>query len=282
MNTRFELLLKAVDTSTPGYFKFRASRPTVDRDGEVVDVSTFTLRKRTPIYIDHDHRTSKDALVATASLSMDGDDLIVEGKFLDTDQAQFIRAMLDDEEHRDAIGMSIGALGVKRAVKDGRPLLTGGEVMETSFTGIPSNRDTQLLGLKSATVDDDKAVKGSAEEKRDLVMAEIGKVEDYAYPIALLDDAIVYEAYADGAWKIFRRSFEFVNGAVKSIGDAVEGQIVTEFRAFDQVDASKNSAVAADDDAVVKTPVSLTVTPDAACAVHVDNVTLARAALALS
>lgn len=272
---RLNFVVKESTLDGSGSFRFVVSRPTDDRDKEVVLSTGLTLQKRVPVYADH--RRTMEWMVGSGAPTLSGSDLILDGKFSKSPLAQSIRELLADEEHREAIGMSIGLISARKQVIDGKPHIVGGELMECSFTGIPSNRDTELLDLKSIDdIEEKAAMSGSYEHRTELVMAAVRTSEGaYAHKVAMTDSEVVYETIGAAGYVTRARSYA-LDGSKVTVGDAIDGVMVTEFRPNK---ATKNAA----DGAVVdpaRSGSTAALSPAVARSVA-DSSAAARAALAL-
>lgn len=265
------LILEKAADSKPGIYRLKASGPSVDRDGEVVEIDTVQVGRRMPIFLDHQRTNEK--MVATAKPEVVGQELFVDVKFLDNFYAKQLQSMLDDKDHREAVGMSVGIRGAKRKTVDGVPHWTGGELMEVSFTSTPAYPDTGLV--KSADLE--KGVKGSHEDTTERLRKAIRDLEaTYVYVRATYEKTVVYEYYdyEKGDTLIVSREWS-MSGDNISLGDPVKGSLVTTF-VPDAPEAAKEPKKNADDDPVTEPPSAATKTESSFA---VDR---ARAALALA
>jgi HK97 family phage prohead protease len=269
---------KALDVTAAGTFKFLVSGPKVDREGEVVEVAGLILKSRFPVYGDHQHSMTR--LVATCSATVDGENLVVDGKFTGSFEAQFIRSLLDDPDHRDAIGMSIGAIRPKYKLKNGVRTVVEAELIEVSFTGIPAYRDTQLLAVKSgdgAEVVAKDVLTGSLEAQIDDIKIALRDIESESYPypylLATFAEYVVYEMwdYSTSSYTKYKRTYSHDDSGLLTLGTAEPVEIQSTIVAV----------TAATDTAATKAVESSAVIP-AASDLVTRYLALARAALALS
>jgi hypothetical protein len=235
--------IKKATIDDSGTFKFLVSTASEDRDGEVVEPPGLKLSGRVPIYLDHQHLMEK--MVATAMPSLVDGNIEIDGKFLDNYWAQQMRKMAKDPDHSQALKMSIGFINAKRTMVDGVPHVTEGDLVEVSFTGIPSNTDTQLLAAKSAgrpLETSAKSIAGSYEALAMSVVEALRSVDDgFPSPVATFPDSIVYETLsADGQWITARRTYQIDGNGIVSLGDPEAVTVET------VVTPTKNVAVVAD------------------------------------
>lgn len=138
--------VKAVDDdSNFGSFEAILSAPTKDRDGEIVDAKAFEpLPAR--IAVDIDHGLSTESTVGSGVPFYDGDTLKIRGTFSSIPRAQEVRALVA-EGH---VGfMSVAFMAAEREKKDGVPHVTKAELLNATFTPIPSNREAAVVTAKA-------------------------------------------------------------------------------------------------------------------------------------
>jgi HK97 family phage prohead protease len=147
MRNRFLLdaSVKALDTSDPrGAFEAIISIPTLDRDNEIVDAKAFDpLPASIPVHFAHDFRQPVGRGVPT----YEGDALVLRGWFGTTLRAQDMRQLVVDGVIQH---MSVGFMPPQREDIDGTTHIVKAELLEASFTSVPSNREAAILGAKSA------------------------------------------------------------------------------------------------------------------------------------
>lgn len=138
------VVTKSAEDGGPGTFEAILSMPTVDRDKEVVVAKALEpLPAR--ITIDIDHGLSVAKTVGSGVPYYDGDVLKISGTFASTPLGQEVRTLVN-EGHVD--GMSVVMAFTEKEHKDGVGYITKGELINATFTGIPSNREARVLTSK--------------------------------------------------------------------------------------------------------------------------------------
>lgn len=148
-----------------GTFEVVLSAPTLDRDGEVVDAKAF---EPLPDHItfDTDHSMTCDSVVGsgTPSYSSDGR-LIVKGGYADDERSQSIRRKVAQGHIRTT---SVTFMAAERE-KDskGVPHVVKAELLNGTFTPVPSNRESVVLTAKSIMAHDLAEKVGARNNKDD-------------------------------------------------------------------------------------------------------------------
>lgn len=130
-----------------GTFEVILSAPTQDRDGEIVDSKAF---EPLPDHItfDTDHSMTCDSVVGSGvpAYAEDGT-LRVKGGYARDERSQIIRQKVIDGHIRTT---SVTFMAAER-VKDekGVPHVVKGELLNGTFTPVPSNRESVVLASKS-------------------------------------------------------------------------------------------------------------------------------------
>jgi HK97 family phage prohead protease len=156
------------------------SAPTLDRDGEIVDMGAFApMADKITVDIDHDMLVR--SVVGSGQPFYDGDLLKIRGSFASTALAQDVRTLVK-EGHVNT--MSVTFRGAQREVgEDGVTHITKAELLNVAFVVIPSNREAVVIGAKDGLPDEVADV-----ETVDLsdVSALRARVEELAADIAEL------------------------------------------------------------------------------------------------
>ena len=143
----FTVELKSVKEADDGTFEAVLSMPTVDRDNEVVDAKAFEpLPARIPIDVDHGMTTV--TTVGSGVPYYDGDVLkLRDGRFASTPLGQEVRTLVT-EGHVPY--MSVAFITAEREVdeKDGKVHVRSAELLNATFTPVPSNREAIVLAAK--------------------------------------------------------------------------------------------------------------------------------------
>lgn len=140
----------ATDDSPYGAFEVILSAPTLDRDGEIIDAKAF---EPLPDHItfDTDHSMTCDSVVGSGQpyYAEDGT-LRVKGGFAADERSQTIRQKVTDGHIRTT---SVTFMAAER-LKDekGIPHIKRAELLNGTFTPIPSNRESVVLTAKSILV----------------------------------------------------------------------------------------------------------------------------------
>jgi hypothetical protein len=135
------------DTYPHGTFEVILSAPTLDRDGEVVDSKAFEPLP-THITFDTDHSMTCDSVVGSGEpfYAEDGT-LRVKGGYCADERSQTIRQKVADGHIRTT---SVTFMAAKRE-KDAKGVqhVIEAELLNGTFTPIPSNRESVVLSAKS-------------------------------------------------------------------------------------------------------------------------------------
>lgn len=136
------LTVKAVNSAGNGDFEAILSTPQQDRDGETVKAGAFhPLPLSIPVYYHHDWKSG--ALpVAKAAPFYDGDVLKVKGTFASTARGQEMRSLVTEGI---VDSMSVGFIKTQARGS----VISKGQVIEGSFTGIPINTGAKVLAAKA-------------------------------------------------------------------------------------------------------------------------------------
>lgn len=140
-------LVDTKETDDPnGAFQVVLSAPTLDRDGEVVDAGAFDpLPDHVPF--DIDHGMSVATTVGSGTPSYDGEGrLVVDGTFASTPLAQEVRTLVSEGHIRTT---SVTFMSADREEKDGVPHVVRAELLNGTFTPVPSNREAVVLSAKT-------------------------------------------------------------------------------------------------------------------------------------
>lgn len=144
----FNVEIKALDPDDPaGQILATLTRPTTDRDDEVVDPGAF-LPLPDHITIDADHGMSTFTTVASGKPFYDGDLLNFRGTFSTIPRAQEVRTLVTEGHVRT---MSVAFRNAVREVdeKDGLVHIRKAELLNAAIVPIPSNREAVILSAKN-------------------------------------------------------------------------------------------------------------------------------------
>lgn len=136
-----------VTSGDDGSFEVILSAPTLDRDGEVVDAKAFEPLP-THITFDTDHSMTVDSVVGSGVpyYAEDGT-LRVKGTFASDARSQVVRQKVADGHIRTT---SVTFMAAKREKDEkGVPHVVSAELLNGTFTPIPSNRESVVLTAKS-------------------------------------------------------------------------------------------------------------------------------------
>lgn len=137
------LTVKSLEDGSPhGDFEAILSTSQQDREGETIKAGAFhPLPQSIPIYYAHDWRSG--ALpVAKAAPYYDGENLMVKGTFSSTARGQEMRSLVTEGIVNS---MSVGFIKTKSRGS----VISQGQVIEGSFTGIPVNTGAKVLAAKA-------------------------------------------------------------------------------------------------------------------------------------
>jgi hypothetical protein len=267
MNKRYAFgEVKAIGDSPNGNGEFEVilSMPTLDRDGEVIDVKAFEpLPASIPFHAFHNFSDP----IGRAAPFYEGDKLKARGYYASTERAQEIRALVAD----GVIGhTSVGFMPPTREMKDGVPHIVKGELLEGSFVSVSSNREAAVLVSKAyREKPEEKAVKaiaGSWEERRDLLRDAIRAMNPDAWwtgIVATFDDTVVFELDTMDGTAQFQASYTITDGVVTlgaseevAVTEVVTPKGVTQPAATDPEKAAAPAAASPADVPVGKAPLS--------------------------
>lgn len=137
---------EATDEYPNGSFEVILSAPTKDRDGEVIDSKAFDPLPE-HITFDTDHSMTCDSVVGSGTPSYaDDGTLRVKGGYASDERSQVIRQKVAEGHIRTT---SVTFMSAERVEKDGIPHVVKGELLNGTFTPIPSNRESVVLTAKS-------------------------------------------------------------------------------------------------------------------------------------
>lgn len=137
--------VKSLSTDDPnGAFEVILSDPSTDRDGEVVDAKAFDPLPD-HITFDIDHGMTVTTTVGSGTPYYDGDVLKVKGTYSSLPLAQDVRTLVNEGHIRST---SVAFLGAAKEVKSGATHITKAELLNGTFTPVPSNRGAIVLSSK--------------------------------------------------------------------------------------------------------------------------------------
>lgn len=141
--------VKTLDSEYPhGEFEAILSKPTTDRDMEIVAAKAFDPLPD-HITIDVDHALKTSGVVGSGTPYYDGDMLMVKGRFASTALGQDVRALVAERHIRT---MSVAFRGAEKEAKDGVTTITKAELINAAFVAVPANRDALILSSKAGRV----------------------------------------------------------------------------------------------------------------------------------
>lgn len=148
-----------------GAFEVILSAPTLDRDGEVIDSKAF---EPLPAHItfDTDHSMTCDSVVGSGvpSYAADGT-LRVKGGYCSDDRSQIIRTKVAEGHIRTT---SVTFMAAEREPDSkGVDHVVKAELLNGTFTPVPSNRESVVLTAKSIVQHDVAAKVGARNSKTD-------------------------------------------------------------------------------------------------------------------
>jgi hypothetical protein len=137
----------ATEEHPHGTFEVILSAPTRDRDGEIVDTRAFDPLPD-HITFDTDHSMTCDSVVGSGvpSYAEDGT-LRVKGSYAQDERSQIIRQKVLDGHIRTTSVTFMAATRVED--EKGVTHVTQGELINGTFTPVPSNRESVVLASKS-------------------------------------------------------------------------------------------------------------------------------------
>jgi phage head maturation protease len=150
-------LVDTVETDSPnGAFEVVLSAATLDRDGEVIDSRAFEpLPEHVPFDIDHGMTVQTTVGSGQPYYAEDGS-LRVKGTFASTPLAQEVRTLVAEGHIRTT---SVTFMAAER-VKDEKSIdhVVRAELLNGTFTPVPSNREAVVLSAKALNVAVDEKV----------------------------------------------------------------------------------------------------------------------------
>ncbi len=234
--------VKAVDDgSETGAFELILSTPTKDRDGEEVLTEEWELPLPEHITMDIDHGMSVATTVGSGVPTIDDDGrLVVRGAYASTDQAQAVRALVNEGHIRTT---SVAFLRKKTRV-DGR-VVTRRELLNGAFVAVPANPEALIMTSKTLTPEETeqaakaatvaairKAIAGTFEEVQAAVQQAVADLYDdwhsWAYLVGTTDDVAVWRVWSDdedarGTW---RASYTIDDAFVVTLGEPEKVRVV--------------------------------------------------------
>src|SRR5690348_10130725 len=150
-------IVDTTETDEPnGAFEVVLSAATLDRDGEVIDSRAFDpLPDHVPFDIDHGMTVQTTVGSGTPYYAEDGS-LRVKGTFASTPLAQEVRTLVAEGHIRTT---SVTFMAAER-VKDEKSIdhVVKAELLNGTFTPVPSNREAVVLSAKALNVAVDEKV----------------------------------------------------------------------------------------------------------------------------
>jgi len=208
-------LVDTVETDSPnGAFEVVLSAATLDRDGEVIDSRAFEpLPDHVPFDIDHGMTVQTTVGSGQPYYAEDGS-LRVKGTFASTPLAQEVRTLVAEGHIRTT---SVTFMAAER-VKDEKSVdhVVRAELLNGTFTPVPSNREAVVLSAKALKVasrpvvpDEAKSIIGSLEAQRDRVRDALEDAyrDGYAYIRGVLPDVVVFDAWNGGESATYRQTY---------------------------------------------------------------------------
>ena len=254
---------EASQTNPNGTFEVVLSAPTLDRDGEVVDSKAFDPLP-SHITFDTDHSMTCDSVVGSGVpfYSEDGT-LRVKGSFASDERSQTIRQKVAEGHIRTT---SVTFLAAQRT-KDTKGInhVTQAELLNGTFTPVPSNRESVVLSAKSivakagarnssadmeyiqtahdamsamgaacgksvkrAVPDAAKSIVGSLEATRDRVTdaLEDAYPDGWTYVRGVLPTTVVFDAWSDGESMTMQQTYTDDGSVVTLTGTPVEVDVM--------------------------------------------------------
>lgn len=154
--TKAVALVETTETDHPnGAFEVVLSAATLDRDGEIIDSRAFDpLPEHVPFDIDHGMTVQTTVGSGTPYYAEDGS-LRVKGTFASTALAQEVRTLVSEGHIRTT---SVTFMAADRTPDEkGVAHVVKAELLNGTFTPVPSNREAVVLSAKSlAAMTDEK------------------------------------------------------------------------------------------------------------------------------
>lgn len=138
---------EATDDNPNGTFEVVLSAPTLDRDGEVIDSRAFDPLPD-HITFDTDHSMTCDSVVGSGQpYYADDGTLRVDGSFASDGRSQTIRQKITEGHIRTT---SVTFMAADRETDEaGIPHIKRAELLNGTFTPVPSNREAVVVTAKS-------------------------------------------------------------------------------------------------------------------------------------
>lgn len=254
---------EASDEYPNGSFEVILSAPTVDRDGEVVDSKAFEPLPE-HITFDTDHSMTCDSVVGSGApyYAADGT-LRVKGGFAGDERSQTIRQKVTEGHIRTT---SVTFMAARREKDDkGVQHVVKAELLNGTFTPIPSNRESVVLTAKSIVAKEGrrnsgsdmeriqamhdmsaelgascdggkrlsvpaeaKSIVGSLEAQRDRVAdaLEDAYPDGWTYIRGVLPDTVVFDAWNGDEQATYQQSYTDDGSVVTLTGDPAEVDVM--------------------------------------------------------
>lgn len=150
------------ETESPnGGFEVILSAPTTDRDGEVIDSRAFEpLPDHIPFDIDHGMTVQTTVGSGTPFYDDDGA-LRVKGTYASTALAQEVRTLVSEGHIRTT---SVTFMAADREDEKGVVHVRTAELLNGTFTPIPSNREAVVLSSKALAATEKVGARNSAKD----------------------------------------------------------------------------------------------------------------------
>jgi hypothetical protein len=215
---------EATDEYPHGTFEVILSSPTLDRDGEIVDSKAFDPLPD-HITFDTDHSMTCDSVVGSGVPSYnDAGLLVVKGGYAGDERSQTIRQKVVDGHIRTT---SVTFMSAEREPDaKGVPHVVKAELLNGTFTPVPSNRESVVLSAKSilkhqeAAVDqaekavtvipeNAKAIVGSLEAQRERVADALSDAYPlrYSYIRGVLPTSVVFDVWGENDCETFQQDY---------------------------------------------------------------------------
>jgi hypothetical protein len=232
---------EATDEYPHGTFEVILSAPTKDRDGEIVDSKAF---EPLPDHItfDTDHSMTCDSVVGSGTPYYHEDGTLrVKGGYAGDERSQTIRQKVVDKHIRTT---SVTFMSAERVADEkGVDHVVKAELLNGTFTPVPSNRESVVLSAKSLIAHEAAAIA----QTRDAVMPEaaksiVGSLEaqrdrvkdalDEAYPLrwvfirGVLPASVVFDIYSEEDDHTWEQSYTDDGTTVSLIGVPTEVNIL--------------------------------------------------------
>lgn len=220
--------VKALDSDDPnGSFEVVLSAPTLDRDGEVIDVGAF---EPLPDHItfDIDHGLSTATTVGSGVPRYEDGLLKVAGTFSSIPRAQEVRTLVEEGHIRTT---SVAFMSPVRKVVDDTVHVTKAELLNGAFVPVPSNREAVVLAVKALRdrAESGKAVAGSFEALRE-ALADAVRIAYpgawWTYVDATFDDHVVYAVEGPDGMARWSATYEIGETGAVTLGTAEPVDII--------------------------------------------------------